>query len=478
MATTVPMLAPDGTSGEIPQDKVQAAQAAGFKKVVPMTSPDGKNGWIPEDRVPDATKAGFKMAAPATPPDTRNGFQRAVDDASTVTPADEAGHSWLANQAQKVGAGVIGGILGPVAHPIQALKSIGNLAQAYVNPQAGAEMGQRIASQVAQHPAETVGNVIGVVAGGELLGEGVNVARAALPVGGKVVGRVALLGKTPEAAYESALKPSTMLSAGDRASVIQTGLDQGIPVSKGGLEKIGGRIDALNQAIKDQIAADPTRQISPVPALQNLRSVRAKFANQVNPAADVNAVNAAGNEFADNFGPNGNYPQGTMPADAAQAMKQGTYRALGNKAYGELKGASIEAQKALARGLKEEIANQFPEINNLNAQESKLLDLEPVIERAVNRTANHQLIGIGSPIAGTAIKATTGSTSAGAVAMALKAVLDNPMVKSRLAIAVSRAQKIPFSQASGRVAAYAEALGASAGATRAIQGDQIADQTP
>ena len=40
----------------------------------------------------------------------------------------------------------------------------------------------------------------------------------------------------------------------------------------------------------------------------------------------------------------------------AQAMKQGTYRALGDKAYGELKGASIEAQKAQARGLKEELA--------------------------------------------------------------------------------------------------------------------------
>jgi hypothetical protein len=146
-------------------------------------------------------------------------------------------------------------------------------------------------------------------------------------------------------------------------------------------------------------------------------------------------------------------------------MKQGTYQALGSKAYGEVKGASIEAQKALARGLKEEIANQFPEIGNLNADESRLLDLQPVLEKAVNRISNHQLIGIGTPVAGAATQAVTGSGGAGVVAAVLKAVLDNPNVKSRLAISISKAQKVPFSQASAQVQAYSTALGASAGAS-------------
>jgi hypothetical protein len=155
-----------------------------------------------------------------------------------------------------------------------------------------------------------------------------------------------------------------------------------------------------------------------------------------------------------------------MNASDAQAMKQGTYRVLAGK-YGEQGSASVEAQKALARGLKEEIATQFPEIGNLNAQESQLLDLQPVLERAVNRITNQQAIGIGAPIAGTAVKAATGSTGAGAVAMMMKSVLDNPAVKSRLAIAVSKASNIPPAQAIARVQAYSSALGASAGAAAA-----------
>jgi hypothetical protein len=64
MATsTITMFAPDGSTGEIPADKVQAAQQAGFKRAVNMASPQGKSGLIPEDRVPDAEKSGFKRAA-------------------------------------------------------------------------------------------------------------------------------------------------------------------------------------------------------------------------------------------------------------------------------------------------------------------------------------------------------------------------------------------------------------------------------
>jgi hypothetical protein len=152
-----------------------------------------------------------------------------------------------------------------------------------------------------------------------------------------------------------------------------------------------------------------------------------------------------------------------MNASDAQTMKQGTYTVLKGK-YGEQGSASVEAQKALARGLKEEIATQFPEISGLNQAESKLLDLQPVLERAVNRISNHQLIGIGTPVSGAAATAVTGSTSVGKVAMVAKAVLDNPAVKSRLAIAVSKGGGIPYSQALARVQSYATSLGSAASA--------------
>src|SRR5579871_1598669 len=49
--------------------------------------------------------------------------------------------------------------------------------------------------------------------------------------------------------YGKALKPSTTLSAADRASVIRTGLEAGIPVSEEGL----GKLSALTQDLADKV---------------------------------------------------------------------------------------------------------------------------------------------------------------------------------------------------------------------------------
>jgi hypothetical protein len=346
--------------------------------------------------------------------------------------------------------------------------------------------------------AAAAGHLVGSTGVGAAMGLGVEGAAAVLPKALPFAGRVALLGKTPEGAYESALKPSTTLSQADRAAVVKTGLENEIPVSKAGVEKIGDRIDALNDAIKDEIASDPTRPIDPNKVATRSADARAKFAKQVNAQPDLNAIEASKQQFLTEQGQKPGVPaqstglvdaQGNpimrpaqpptpapdMNASDAQAMKQGTYRVLKGK-FGEQGSASVEAQKALARGLKEEIATQFPEISKLNATESQLLDLQPLLERAVGRISNHQVIGIGTPVAGAAAKAVTGSGGAAAVAATLKAVLDNPAVKSRLAIAVSKASKIPYPQALSRVQAYSVNLGATAGASQASSTADSPDQ--
>lgn len=482
MATTVPMIAPDGTSGEIPTDRVQAATAAGFKQAVEMTSPDGKQGYIPVERQQDALKAGFKMAT--APPDNRNWLQRSADwvqnqtdKLTTVTPEQEKAPSWMpapiasaVNQVQKFGAGAIQGATQPLVHPLDTLSAIGNTIAHPI------DTGKQMIQGAIAHPAQFAGNLVGGAVAGEAAAP---IADAAGQLVAKPAGRTLLLGKTPEGAYESALKPSTTLSQADRAGIVQTGLENAIPVSKGGLQTIGNRIDELNQAIKDEIAADPTRQISTVPALNNLQSVRARFGNQVTPQPDLAEINQVQSNFLNHpkLQPLGAGPgPGSLNAEDAQAMKQGTYQALGDKAYGELKGASIEAQKSLARGLKDEIANQFPEIDKLNAAESKLLDLQPVLERAIGRIGNHQFIGIGTPIFGTMAKAISGSSGLGTVAAVMKAVLDDPWVKSRLAISLSKGAKIPFSQAAARVGAYSSALEPNASSAPGSPGGQTPNE--
>ena len=68
MSTTQPMIAPDGSTGDIPSSNINDAIKAGFKLATAVTSPDGKLGYIPVEKTPDAYKAGFKPVAQPNPP--------------------------------------------------------------------------------------------------------------------------------------------------------------------------------------------------------------------------------------------------------------------------------------------------------------------------------------------------------------------------------------------------------------------------
>jgi hypothetical protein len=121
----------------------------------------------------------------------------------------------------------------------------------------------------------------------------------------------------------------------------------------------------------------------------------------------------------------------------------------------------------MARGLKEELETQFPEIADPNAQESKLLSLQPLLERAVNRISNRDLLSLGGKIVGTGIGAAAGGAGGGilggaggaAGALLLHHILTDPEIQSNLAIGLSRMGKIPVSEATARVAGYTNQLG-------------------
>lgn len=261
---------------------------------------------------------------------------------------------------------------------------------------------------------------------------------------------------TAQRMYQSALKPSTTLTPAERSGIIQTGLDKEIPVSEAGAEKLSALLQDLQAKTAATIAKNPNAPIDKFAVASRLNATAQRAANQVTPTADLNAIAKTGNEFLKTQ-PN------TITADQAQALKQGTYQSLGNKAYGELKGATIEAQKSLARGLKEELQNIFPELKDLNAKQSELFDLQPQLERAIGRIDNHQLIGLGTPMATTAGAAMANSAKAGLAAGILKTVLDNPMLKSRLAIALNAAGKgrVSMSAVNAKIAAITSSLAAN-----------------
>ena len=201
-------------------------------------------------------------------------------------------------------------------------------------------------------------------------------------------GASAALRTGAEKAMHSALKPGVKY-AKTIDSTLDTLLDKGINVTPGGLEKLHGMIDDKNSAIAKLIDSSPAT-IDKGRVAARLHDVLTKFEKQVDPHADLKTIQDAWDKFME-------HPLLTgedIPVKTAQQLKQGTYKQLKDK-YGQLGTADVEAQKALARGLKEEIAKAIPEVRPLNAEESKLLEALKPVERRVMVSANKNPVGLG-----------------------------------------------------------------------------------
>lgn len=177
---------------------------------------------------------------------------------------------------------------------------------------------------------------------------------------------------------------------GKAARAIETMLKEGVNPTKGGVEKLRGMADDITPQIEKAIEGS-TARISKGAVADRLRGTMTKATEQVNPQADVRAIENAWTEFMQHPGLAG---KSDMPVQLAQKLKQGTYRALGDKPYGELQGAATEAQKALARGLKEEISAAVPTVAPLNARQSELINALKVSERRALMELNRNPVSL------------------------------------------------------------------------------------
>lgn len=259
-----------------------------------------------------------------------------------------------------------------------------------------------------------------------------------------------LLVPTARKIYESAMKipPSVQKSVRDRA--ISTGLRKEIPVNEKGLSKVEGRIEELNSQIAKGID-DLTASQKLADKMNTKLGYRTYDENKVNMKDVVSRMDDL-KDFYRKSAPNPKpyidsinqykkevlQARGTeMFADKAQQLKQGIY-ALHRKHYGEMKGLDIEMDKAIARGLKEEIVKKYPQLESLNAEDSALLNLQTFLERAVNRSRNYDIVRLGDQIMSVG-GAVAGGPAGGALAGATKHVLGLPGVKSRIAFAMNKA---------------------------------------
>lgn len=190
---------------------------------------------------------------------------------------------------------------------------------------------------------------------------------------------------------QSALKPTiNQLRTGDADVAVNTLLDYGLSPTSKGVNALRATIDDINQQIDNRIASSNVRgaTVDKASVMNALADVRNKFGNQVSPTADLEAIQRVADDFAAHPAV---VPQ--TPVQVAQDLKKGTYRVLGDK-YGQMGSAETEAQKALARGLKEGVANAVPEVGALNAEESRLLKTLDVTERRALMELNKNPVGL------------------------------------------------------------------------------------
>ena len=142
------------------------------------------------------------------------------------------------------------------------------------------------------------------------------------------------------------------------------------------------------------VAVSPTAApgIRPLAVTGRLTETARRFANQVNPQSDLAAISDVGENFLAAHG-----AKNLTPA-AAQELKTGTYKALSSRSYGEVKGATIEAEKALARGLKEEIEREAAQaginIGAMNAREGAAITARDEIAKRLAQVGNRDPGGL------------------------------------------------------------------------------------
>jgi len=233
-------------------------------------------------------------------------------------------------------------------------------------------------------------------------------AAEAIQEGAAIPGKIAnvVAGKLEgisKSLMQSSIKPTLeQLKSGDAARAIDTMLKENISLSEKGVEKLRAEISKLNDEISSIIKNSPAT-VDKEKVAEYLNTLIDKLKKQVNPQKGLDAVKKSWNNFINHpdLIKTEQFPGGevtteirNIPVQQAQEMKQGTYRELGNEAYGESSTAEKEAQKTLARGLKEQIAEKVPEVVALNKRESELINALDVGERRVLLELNKNPTGL------------------------------------------------------------------------------------
>ena len=265
------------------------------------------------------------------------------------------------------------------------------------------------------------------------------IGRAIDPVNASVNGAKSLIGKLtpkgkPGQMYESAAKFSTTIPKKKRDAMVQTALDEGLPPTGKGVEKIETLMDSIDGRIDGLIDA-ATANGGKVPAdavFANLGDLRARMgaATQTDGIGNISKINATAKEIGANQKRLG---QDFYTVAELQDLKRNLYKSANfDVKQGKADPAVNQARKNIANKSKELIEEQIPEAADLNRRYGNLVELSDPLTRSANRIDNRNLISINQPL-NTGVGYGVGGVEGGLLASGLTA-LGNPKVKPHIAI--------------------------------------------
>lgn len=295
-----------------------------------------------------------------------------------------------------------------------------------------------------------VAKVAETVAKGASLTEPVTASAAGAKQAVKTISELtgkALPKYTPTGMYKSAAKMSTKLSEAERNRLSTIALEAGIPPTLKGLATIDESIAKIDSKIASMIdTAQTSGKTMPIAKLfKDFEKLKSDARLSGGATEGIRAINRVKKSLQDaNF----DIKRGRLQPKDVQKLKQTIYKEI-NTHYDKVKNSPVKAKakKAIARASKEYLEELLPEIKSLNKTDGDLIALRDAVKGPASRISNRDLGGIG-----TAIKAGAGAAIGGqvvgaktaatlAVVGATMGVLDDPIVKAKLAIVIDKLQK-------------------------------------
>lgn len=250
--------------------------------------------------------------------------------------------------------------------------------------------------------------------------------------------------------YQAAAKPSKALRA-DSPNLIETALRERIPLTSRGAQKVDAATSASAKLADDTIAraqaagagnvptADVVSEFAPV-----VTELRKRI--RIGQPSQLPAVGARSRQIV------ATNPSG-IPLTEAQELKRaaqdaaaGAYRQLNTGAIGELSANDL-THRAVASGLRRGIEKKVPEVIPINQRTQALGGVRQMVEDAVGRTGNNNVIGM-SDLIGTGIGGLPG--------LLLSRILNRPASGSLAAILMNDAARLGVPTGAARAAAFGQ----------------------